>query len=219
VSATSSYLDHLPAAFREDPFLGRFLGAFEAVLSGPGVAGQPGLEEIIGRLSTVVDPAATPDELLPWLAGWVALSLRADWDPATKRAFLREIVPLYRHRGTQAGLQRMLEIYTREAVTIDDTFDEPAHFFQVRLTLGEADPDRIRAKQEIARAIIDQEKPAHTFYALNVSVPAMRLVSLELQADEGGKPPLLRLGKNTILGAGTTTSVTHPTTVGLGPTP
>jgi phage tail-like protein len=203
--STGSYLQHLPAVFAEDPFLGRFLQAFETVLSGPGVAGQPGIEEIIGGLPSVVDPATTPDEFLPWLAGWVALSLRADWDAATKRAFLREIVPLYRLRGTQAGLQRMLEIYTRESVTIDDDFDDPAHFFQVQLTLGDADPDRIRAKQEIARAIIDQEKPAHTFYALKVAVPTMRLVSQQLQADEGGKPALLILGRNTILGAGSVT--------------
>ena len=196
----SSYLRHLPAIFHEDPFVGRFLRAFETVLSGPGVAGQPGLEETIDRLAEHFDPQTTPEEFLPWLAGWVALSVRADWDTATKRDFIQEIVPLYRLRGTQGGLQRMLEIYTREAVTIEDGFADPPHFFQVKLTLSDPDPDRLRRKQEIARAIIDQEKPAHTFYALRVSVPTMRLVSLELQKAEGGKPPLLMLGKNTLLG-------------------
>jgi phage tail-like protein len=199
--ATSTYLQYLPAVFHEDPFVGRFLSAFEQVLSGPGVAGQPGLEDLISGLATYFDPQTTPEEFLPWLAGWVALSLRADWDAATKRAFIEEIVPLYRKRGTQAGLQRMLEIYTREAVEIDDSFDDPPHFFQVKLTLSDADPDRLAAKQAIARAIIDQEKPAHTFYALRVAVPTMRLVSLTLQADEGGKTPLLMLGRNTVLGS------------------
>lgn len=196
----SSYLQYLPAVFHEDPFVGRFLLAFETMLSGPGAAGQPGLEELIGALPFAFDPATTPEEFLPWLAGWVALSLRADWDVATKRAFIQEIVPLYRLRGTQAGLQRMLEIYTRETVTIDDVFEDPAHFFQVKLTLSDPDPERLRRKQEIARAIIDQEKPAHTFYALKVAVPTMRLVSEALQKAEGGKPPLLILGQNTLLG-------------------
>ena len=198
----SSYLRHLPAIFHEDPFVGRFLRAFETVLSGPGVAGQPGLEETIDRLAEHFDPQTTPEEFLPWLAGWVALSVRADWDTATKRDFIQEIVPLYRLRGTQGGLQRMLEIYTREAVTIDDSFEDPPHFFQVQLTLSDADAERLRRKQEIARAIIDQEKPAHTFYALRVAVPTMRLVSLQLQKDEGGVPPLLILGENTLLGTG-----------------
>ena len=195
---TSSYLDHLPAVYHQDPFLGRFLLAFETILTGPGTAGQPGIEETIGRLPEHFDPETTPDEFLPWLAGWVALALRADWDATTKRGFVREIAPLYRLRGTRAGLERMLEIYTREAVTVDDTVVDPPHFFQVQLTLSDADPHRLRRKQEIARAIIDQEKPAHTFYALRVAVPTMRLVSLELQAQEGA--PLLVLGDNTVLG-------------------
>jgi phage tail-like protein len=190
----SSYLQYLPAIFHQDPFVGRFLLAFEAILSGPGEAAQNGLEQTIGRLTDYVDPQTTPEEFLPWLAGWVALSLRADWDAATKRGFIQEIMPLYRLRGTRAGLARVLKIYTREDVAIDDDFEQPAHFFQVKLTLSDADPDRLRQKQEIARAIIDQEKPAHTFYALKVAVPTMRLVSLELKQQEGGKPKLLCLG-------------------------
>lgn len=202
--AASTYLQYLPAIFRQDPFAGRFLLAFETILSGPGVAGQPGLEETIGGLARYFDPQTTPEEFLGWLASWVALSLRADWDAQTKRDFVAEIVPLYRLRGTPAGLQRMLEIYTREAVSIEDDFDAPPHFFQVKLTLSEADSTRLRVKQEIARAIVDQEKPAHTFYALKVAVPTMRLVSTDLQAREvaAGRepPPLLILGDNTLLG-------------------
>jgi hypothetical protein len=70
--------------------------------------------------------------------------------------------------------------------------------------LREADPELLQVKQQIARAIIDQEKPAHTFYALQVSVPTMRLVSKALQRQEqtekGHRPPLLILGQNTLLG-------------------
>jgi phage tail-like protein len=200
---SSSYLQYLPAIFHEDPFVGRFLRAFEAVFSGPGVAGQPGLEEAVTGLVRYIDPESTPEEFLPWLASWVALSLRADWDSRTKRDFIAEVVPLYRLRGTRAGLERMLEIYTREKVTVDDTFDDPPHYFQVRLTLSEADQARLRAKQEIARAIIDQEKPAHTFYGLKLSIPTMRILSVDKQAEvttEDYHPPLLIVGKTTLLG-------------------
>jgi len=202
----SSYLNHLPAIFQGEPFIGRFLLAFEAVLSGRPDAPRPGLEETIGQLYTCFDPAQTDEEFLPWLANWVALSLRADWDADTKRNFIREIVPLYKLRGTKAGLQRMLEIYTREQkVSIYDDFEKPAHFFQVALTLSEADPIRLQRQQEIARAIIEQEKPAHTFFALQVAVPTMRLVSLALREREGGNPALLILSGektrgNTVLG-------------------
>jgi phage tail-like protein len=201
----SSYLDHLPAVFREEPFIGRFLLAFETVLSGTGAGGErPGLEVTIGRLAEYLDPATTEPEFLPWLASWVALSLRADWDEATRRGFIRQIVPLYGLRGTPEGLRQMLQLYTGREVVVDDDFDEPAHFFQVQLTLRQADPELIRRTQQIARAIIDQEKPAHTFYALQIATPTMRLVSLELQrreqAETGHAPPLLILGENTVLG-------------------
>ena len=201
-AASSSYLGHLPAIFRQDPFLGRFLLAFEQILTGGG-ADVAGLEATISRLADYLDPMTTEPEFLPWLAGWVTLSLRADWDEATKRGFIQRIVPLYRLRGTREGLRSMLELYTGEPVEVFDDFAEPAHFFEVRLTLSEADPDLLRRKQAIARAIIDQEKPAHTFYALQIAVPTMRLVSLELHQETDA--PLLILGENTLLGTSTPT--------------
>jgi phage tail-like protein len=191
--AASSYLDYLPAIFRQEqeplegeqeqvPFVGLFLRAFETVLSGTDTE-QPGLETTISHLADYLDPATTNAEFLPWLAGWVTLSLRADWDEATKRSFIQQIVPLYRLRGTKAGLERMLELYIGQ------------------LRLSEADPELLQRKQEIARAIIDQEKPAHTFYALQVAVPTMRLVSKARQQEL--KSPLLILGENTLLGTTT----------------
>jgi len=194
--SASSYLDYLPAIFRQDPFAGQFLLAFETVLSGAG--GQPGLETTIGRIADYFDPVTTEADFLPWLAGWVTLSLRADWDEQTQRGFIQQIVPLYRLRGTRAGLLRMLALYTGEPVEIYDTFDDPPCFFQVRLTLSEADPALLQTKQQIARAIIDQEKPAHTFYALQIAVPTMRLVSEARHEREHA--PLLILGQNTVLG-------------------
>ncbi|GAA5193513.1 hypothetical protein GCM10023322_55700 [Rugosimonospora acidiphila] len=203
-----SYLDHLPATFRQGDFLGNFLLAFEAVLDGAPDADEVGLQPRIDTLSDLFDPTVTPAEFLPWLAGWAALSLRADWDEATIRGFLREIVPLYRQRGTLEGLRRVLQIYLRplspdsiaDEVTIYDDFVDPPHYFQVELTLRDADPDRLRLTQQVARAIIDQEKPAHTFYALKVVIPTMRLVSVRLREAENNVPALLILGQNTWLG-------------------
>jgi phage tail-like protein len=192
----SSYLDHLPAIFRQEPFAGQFLLAFETVLSGAG--GQSGLETTIGRIADYFDPSATEADFLPWLAGWVTLSLRADWDEKTQRSFIGQIVPLYKLRGTRAGLLQMLNLYTTKPVEIYDAFDDRPCFFEVQLTLSVADPVLLQTTQQIARAIIDQEKPAHTYYALQIAVPTMRLVSEALHEREGA--PLLILGKNTLLG-------------------
>jgi phage tail-like protein len=217
--AASSYLGMLPAVLQRNDFLGRFLLAFERILSAgpPDGPPAPALEQVIDQIDRYfrpvdVDPdRQTPEAFLPWLAGWVSLSLREDWDEATKRRFLREIVPLYRKRGTKAGLHRMLQIYLGDDVPItiyDDcragefAFDPPAHFFQVQVTIKDRTPEVLQRKQQVAMAIIDQEKPAHTYYAVQFLMPTMRLLSEEKQAEIGGE--LLLLGRNTLLGTQST---------------
>lgn len=188
----SSYLQYLPTILEEDPFMGRFLLAFEKILSGvkhlPSyekiIQGNsenvPGLEEIINRIETYFNPEETPEQFLPWLAGWVALSLRDDWETSTKRAFITEIVKLYRIRGTKEGLASVLKLYLVSSgfgdnVEIFDQFDHFPNYFQVQLTLNDRDPEKYWRQSRIAKAIIDQEKPAHTFYSLKILVPTMQL--------------------------------------------
>lgn len=133
----SRYLDDLPAIYRQPSqggrpdFLGRFLLAFEHVLTGIGDVSEPGLEEILDGIAgeggkTVLagahrffDPGPdlpaeerAPYEFLEWLSGWVALTLREDWTEGEKRRILSEIVPSYRRRGTKDGLQQVLSAFT-----------------------------------------------------------------------------------------------------------
>ncbi|MEG4495035.1 phage tail protein [Microcoleus sp. D3_18_C4] len=188
----SSYLEYLPASQQADPFLGRFLLAFERILSGfsstepqDPFLKQQGLEEEINRIHTYFYPGTKEDsdtaqsEFLPWLAGWVALSLREEWTEEGSRQFIRQIVPLYRRRGTKAGLEKILELYLKSSnlpgkVQIFE-FDNPPHYFQVQLTLAITDTDLYWRQKRIAKAIIDQEKPAHTYYVLKTQVQTMRL--------------------------------------------
>ena len=181
----SSYLEYLPAIFRQDadegeaPFVGRFLLAFEEILSGLGDPAQPGLEEVIDRIHTFFDPGPAelnqpppaeteraPKDFLPWLAQWVALSLREDWEEEEKRRFINQMVSLYRQRGTMDGLKHALVQYTRDQegnVRISEDPVYPYHFTVYVAVDEPEDAERIRRKR-IAQAIIDQEKPAHTYY-------------------------------------------------------
>jgi phage tail-like protein len=180
----SSYQQYLPAILQENLFIGQFLLAFEKILSGLNETSDRddllGLEEIIDRLHLYFDPQQTPEEFLPWLAGWVALSLRDDWEVDVKREFIRQIVGLYRWRGTKTGLEEILRIYLTNSgfgdkVSIFDRFDDFPNYFQVQLTLNDRDPDRYWRQTKIAKAIIDREKPAQTFYTLKILVPTMQL--------------------------------------------
>ncbi len=208
--AASSYLAYLPAIYQEEAFLGRFLLAFEAIFTE--------LEETIQYSHNYLKPEAmggvsgrAPDEFLPWLAGWVALTLHEEWDDETRRRFIRAMVPLYRQRGTKSGLQKILETYLDdpEAVVIYDSraragrpgflYDPPAHFFQVQVKINEKDPERVWRMQRTIRTMIDQAKPAHTFYAIQFLLPAMRLASPQM-AEQVGEEQLV-LGKNTLMGS------------------
>lgn len=207
----SSYLDDLPAIYRQEAtggrpdFLGRLLLAFEHVLTGVGDPARPGLEEklegIPGLLAGayryftpgpgLAEPERAPEEFLEWLSGWVALTLREDWQEEEKRRILAEIVPSYKKRGTPDGLKQVLAAFTGvspNAITIAE-FQQPfqlgvastvgadtvlgggpPHYFMVRALIpGAADLARQRA---VLKAIIDMEKPAHTYYELEISPTA-----------------------------------------------
>src|SRR5262249_21734542 len=146
----SRYVQHLPAMFQDDPFVGQFLLAFERILSGlDGQADPPnlgpipdGIETVLDNIATYFDPMKTTRiDFLPWLAGWVATSLREDWDETTRRGFIANIVPLYKKRGTAEGLQRMLQLYldpksnplttNSQAVQVIEDPAFPPRYFQV----------------------------------------------------------------------------------------
>jgi phage tail-like protein len=226
----SRYLEHLPAFFSEEPTLGRLLLAFERVLSGldaPDPANFPstplGLEQLLDLIDTYFDPLGdpndarrrpgettppkAPDDFLPWLATWVATSLRDDWDSDTRRAFIAGIVPLYRRRGTKRAMQRMLQLYLNPKnpdSAIVDVIEDPAfppRYFQVAFTIADRDPKLLSRKAAIATAIVDQEKPAHTYYGLRISYPSLELTN-EPTYDNAGKPVTgVFIGITTVLGS------------------
>jgi phage tail-like protein len=217
MTTSSRLLEYLPSIYQEDSTLGQFLSAFEKVLLGrkeeTGDLAEnevlqkiKGLEELISGISSFFDPGDAPKEFLPWLAGWVAFSLRSDVDEIKQRKFIANMTELYRWRGTEKNLKQLFLIFTdREPVLppISDTAE--AHFFKVSLDLtelvrgrGESEADRHKALDRqiaIAHALIQMEKPAHTRYQVELIFPSFQI---------GGHEPLTnfqtQVGINTRLG-------------------
>ncbi len=221
IPRTSTYLEYLPALYLQEEagrpgLLIGLLRAFEQVLTGCGDPDRPGLEEklegIVDLQGQVLlggaeryfrpgpDPSAaerSPFEFLDWLAGWVALTLRDNWEPDEKRRILREAVASYRDRGTRTGLQRMLAAYIglpvdnvvvseqlgplrvgRIATVGEDTViggGGPAHYFRVHVRLRADSDKELLNRREIIRDIIDAEKPAHTWYDLSIEAPTIEV--------------------------------------------
>ena len=199
--AKDELLIHLPAVFRDDGFLGRYLAAFEKILFGREDAidfEYEGLGETIGRIAEFFDPDYTPEDFLEWLAGWVALTLRADMPVAKQRDFIANIVQLYKRRGTLANLQHLLEIFLEgtpsvaepdvHEMQITDQPDQklqigvntylgggPPHFFEVTISLARPSPEFLERQLQIARDLINLEKPAHTFYKLKSTFPTIQI--------------------------------------------
>lgn len=164
-----------------------------------------GLDQIIDHIHEYFDPHQTPDSFIPWLGNWVALSLRDDWSMIEKRRFISRVVPLYRYRGTLDGLKQMLliylnaQVYDNDLISEDDlvrvrVWDYPMqvgvvaslgedtvvgeplpHYFEVRVRLTDPTYVDFKRKESIARAIIEQEKPAHTTYKLIVETPTLQV--------------------------------------------
>lgn len=143
-------------------------------------------------------PEPFPDwleELLEWVATWIGLVLHRNWSLRKKRVVIARILPLYRKRGTRAGLEDLLELYFERKIKIID--DSPArgfrpggkagrigarrerrplggfprYYFIAAVALKLTDLPRAHRLIESIRAVIEREKPIHVNYNLAVRWP------------------------------------------------
>lgn len=225
IKLSSSYLNYLPGIYQADAekgaLIGRYLKIFEKILSGiddgAKAAGEnvEGIEQVIDRIYEFFAPETTSKDFLDWLAGWAALILREDWDETSKRRLLRKIIPLYAKRGTRSGLSEYLQIFVGPNVRLDenlpgivvgstgtvgvDTFVGGLlpHFFIITIRLNTITgiafiQDAVRA----TKAVVNLEKPAHTYYALRFDFPGIYVGHMP------GSATMTAVGVNTIIGRG-----------------
>ncbi|QEE29658.1 hypothetical protein FTW19_17695 [Terriglobus albidus] len=187
------FLQNLPEIFHDNAQLNAFLRPLEAMLLGDTAAlptEGPGLREIIQSLPQKIDPHRTPDEFLPWLAGWLAVVLPDHLPSNRARMLIARAGQLFAYRGTRKGLTELLEIVTggtaivrepeivtltvgRQSVVGVSTYlgrDLP-FYFEVTLTLpgkktAAAETEQLEAGLQ---SMIDLAKPAHTRYKLEVT--------------------------------------------------
>ena len=167
--------DSLPAVYRgEDKtgFLHRLLSVFGDELAG--------VEDLVDDIHNRLSPERAPEEFLPWLASWVALTLDETWPVDKRRRLIREALELYKWRGTIRGIMTIVEIHTglvpeivepfkrgwqvgvRSTVEVDtliEAEDGDPHCFSVVVhSFEELSP----AEKHKIIEIVEREKPAHT---------------------------------------------------------
>lgn len=186
VRPSGSYLNFLPAIYREVDFIGRFINIFEQAF-------DPAVQSL-DVLSAYLDPLTAPEAMLPFLAYWVAWPIDPRWDSFEQRRLIRNAVELYRWHGTRRGLRFYLHLYTglpleehlpeaEKRIRIEEIFSQgfvlgktikgfdsmlgggrPFHFI-VRLR---PDPGQ-QLDERLVRDIIEREKPAFCTYDLDIS--------------------------------------------------
>jgi phage tail-like protein len=202
--ASKSFLEYLPTLFRQSrlleaptaapspaEFLGRFLLAFEHILSRrpnepdglarcPELKGIEGLERRIECGHEYIHVDKAPRNFLPWLAGWVATRVREDMPEPAQRAVIKAAVRRHQCRGTMKGIKDAIEAALDHLndesappgseVRIEESPQSP-HVFRVTLTLTTTDSRSIETWVRQIQALIAREKPAHTCCELEVETP------------------------------------------------
>lgn len=190
----SRYIKYLPGIYRAEPeeewerekdedgryryiSMRRFLRIFEDVLTP--------IERMVDVLPLYFDPMLMPDGLLPWLATWLDVVLDGRLSLRQQRELVKRAAWLYRWRGTARGLREHLRICLGAVPLITELTDGFDLRGDTRLgsntQLGTAHPahivvtipagDKRELDIELAKRIIEVQKPANITYAVQV-VPA-----------------------------------------------
>lgn len=174
-SFTDYLYKNLPAIYQENGkqgYLYRFLSLFGDVLQE--------FENKVDGIHNYLNPERTRTELLPWLASWTALELDETWSESKRRELIKNIVDLYKWRGTIKGIKLFVEIYTGIRPEIIEPFKEYWRI-GVQSTIGKdtkiyktgEDPHSfslvVNSFEELSleqkrkiKAVVELQKPAHT---------------------------------------------------------
>ncbi|MCM2335896.1 MAG: phage tail protein [Pseudomonas sp.] len=104
----------------------RLLASLEGVLTP--------LEDRVAASEILLDPAATPAERLPWLAGLLGTTLPRHWPDARRRRWLAAQGAMQQTHGSYRGLLLALDILTDGAVARGAVI--PVEHFRLRRTMA-----------------------------------------------------------------------------------
>lgn len=97
----------LPSMLREDPFARELCAGLDEVLA-------PVLLSL-DSFAAYLDVGTTPDDMLPWLAQWVGLTL----DPAHERGGQRELLRTAREMHARQGTRHGIELAVTAALGVE----------------------------------------------------------------------------------------------------
>lgn len=159
----------LPGVYLGHPFLEGFLAGLDEVLASVLLT--------LDNLPAHLDPRTAPEDLLAWVAQWVAAEADADRPLAQRRAVVADAVARHQRRGTARALAEVVRVETGVVPELTETggtkwSTDPGESLPgearpwVRIELRVPDPaavDRVRLER-----LITAEIPAHVGFTLEI---------------------------------------------------
>jgi len=182
-------LRRLPQLYSRDTAVADFLRRYLAIPEGE-------LRELDLRAShrhLLLDPRATPAELLPWLGDFMGMTVDKRWPERAKRKLIENAIWLFRFRGLGeedalasssvlgagfriGGKLGSEEIESINDVSIRDSISTHAHRFSLIIAASLSDE-----QQSVVEHLLETHRPAHTLYDI-CSVDSGMHVGLGLHA-------------------------------------
>jgi phage tail-like protein len=121
----ASYLDDLPAVYRDDALAADQLRAILA----PYQLLFDGLDDELAGLPGRIDPSTTGDDWTDYLLGWLGFPPLGDLPAPVRRVLLQRAPEVLERRGTRAGLTMLLDVVTAGRATVTDSAEAPVGWF------------------------------------------------------------------------------------------
>ncbi len=160
----------LPSMLREDVFARQLCGGLDEVLA-------PVLLSL-DSFPAYLDVDTTPEDMLPWLAQWLGVSVDPSRDTEGQRELVGMAGDLHAVRGTRAGLALAVRTALGIEVTVSETGASGWSTESGGTLPGEAMPRVVVTVPEGAAAGLDPERlevvirsavPAHVRYRVQLS--------------------------------------------------
>jgi len=103
----------LPGVYLDDEFAQNFAGGLDTVLAPVFLT--------VDCLEYYLDPWLTPQDFLPWLAGWVGVELDERWPLHRARAVVANAARMQLRRGTKRSLMAMVRLITGGEVEVHES--------------------------------------------------------------------------------------------------
>lgn len=102
----AAFASYLPEIYRREgrnSFIARFMMIFQSIYLD--------IEQQIDRTPALLDPVCAPLPFLQWLGEWFSLTDIEQWETNRLREFIRQIAAIYRIKGTEKSIYKVVEAY------------------------------------------------------------------------------------------------------------